>query len=163
MRSRKYPLVLIILGVLLCRTASAAEPGLAFNATSKVYELKSTALDDSEDVSLEAWLEVAPACPEGACIIDKWGPGSGLGYRLQVGPDGSLEFLTTAPTPCRSEGKLAADRPSHVVAVFSPRGTEAKIYIDGKVAASIPSAARRFEIPSTSTPLRVSPIFAGRN
>src|SRR5437879_5120909 len=103
----------------ICVTLANAA-GLAFNATSNIYELKSAALDDTENISLEVWLQVDASCPEGARILDKWGPGSQEGYVLELGPAGSLQFITTAPTPCRYEGKLSADKATHVVAVFVP-------------------------------------------
>jgi alpha-L-fucosidase 2 len=128
------------------------------------YELRSPALDDSDEVSVEVWLHVDPACPAHARIFDKWGPGSQVGYRLEIAENGSLQFITTAPTPCRADLKPSnADHPSQVVAIFSPRATRSEIYIDGQLAGSIPKDNRRFDLPRTSTPLRIGADQDGGN
>src|SRR5262249_14145152 len=105
---------------------NAVASGLAFTPASKFYELKSPALDTAEEISLETWVQADPECPEGSRIFDKWGPASQEGCRLEVGPDHTLRFITTAPEAARAEHKLASDRPSHIIAVFSPRQTIAK-------------------------------------
>lgn len=136
---------------------------LGLNAASGCYELKCPALDASDEVTLEAWVQVDPQCPEGARIFDKWGIGSQEGYRLEIGTNCSLAFVTTSPEITRAQCRLPVDRPAHVIAVFSPRQTVASVYVDGDLVASVPAESRRWHIPSTSTPLRIGADQDGGN
>lgn len=143
--------------------ANAAETGLVFSANSKCYELRSPVLDNAENVTFEAWVKVNSACPDGARILDKWGSGSQEGCRLEVGPGGTLRFITTAPDAASSAVKLPADQFSQIVAVFSPRDTLADLYVNGKLAGSVPHASRGFDIPHTTIPLRIGADQNGAN
>ena len=73
------PLIVIILLLL---------SGSTYAAEATVYELKSRDLDRSENVTIEAWVKPGAGAAQGARIIDKWGLGSQLGYRLQMGDGG---------------------------------------------------------------------------
>ncbi len=136
---------------------------MAFTAYSKFYELKTPALETADDVTLEARIKIDPACPEGARIIDKWATGSQGGCRLEVGRNGGLRFVTTAPEATEYQSKLPADKMSQVVAVFSPRGLQANIYVDGKLVASNPSESGRWPVPRTTIPLRIGADQEGGN
>ncbi|HSV15152.1 MAG TPA: glycoside hydrolase N-terminal domain-containing protein, partial [Tepidisphaeraceae bacterium] len=153
----------IVIAVMLAGLLAASRAFGQFTPSSPIYELRSSSLDQSEDVTIEAWLKIDSACPAGARVIDKWGPGSDVGYRLEVAKDGSLQWLTTAPAECGTGKPLPNDRAAHVIAVFSPRATRAEIYVDGKLAASVPAANRRFDLPLTSTPLRIGADQDGGN
>jgi alpha-L-fucosidase 2 len=155
--------ILMLMAWTACLQAGAIEDGLVFNPASKFYEVKSPALDTAEEISLEAWVQVDPQCPEGARIFDKWGPGSQEGFRLEVGPERTVRLVTTAPEIVRAEFSLPTDHPSHVVAVFNPRQTIAKLYIDGRPAGSASSEARRWPIPRTVVPLRIGADAQGGN
>src|SRR5215467_8906790 len=78
--------------VLACNMNLWAQTGapMTFTPSSRFYELRTPAMEVADDVTLEAWVKIDPACPEGACILDKWATGSQGGCRLEVGRDGGL-------------------------------------------------------------------------
>ncbi len=134
-----------------------------FDGRQPGLEFRSQAMDTRENVTVELWFQPAPSCPDGAVIVDKYGTGSQLGYRLETKAGGGLRFVTTAPKPCEYDGPLPADRLSHVVAVFSPRTTEVTLYIDGEPVASLPKQTRGYPRPTTNAPLRLAADQDGRN
>jgi alpha-L-fucosidase 2 len=136
-------------------SASTTKPPKSFTATSAFYELKTPPMESTDDVTLEAWITIDPACPEGARIFDRWATGSQGTCRLEVGPGGGLRFITTAPEVTEYKSALTADTLSHVVAVFRPRGLQADIYVDGKLAALNPSVNGRWPITRTTIPVRI--------
>jgi alpha-L-fucosidase 2 len=136
---------------------------LTIASPSPVYEMSSSSLDTSDNVTIEAWIQPAPDCPPNAVIVDKWGPGSQVGYRLIIGKDRTVQFFTTAPTPCATASPLPSDQPTQVVATFSPRNKVFAVYLDGKPAANIPLNDRRLDPPHTSTPLRIGADQDGNN
>jgi alpha-L-fucosidase 2 len=137
--------------------------GFAMANASPIYDLSSSPLDNSDNVTIAAWVQPAADCPAGAVIADKWGPGSQVGYRLVMGKDHTVQFFTTAPAPCATTTSLPTDRPTQVVATFSPRNKVFAIYFDGKPTASVPLTDRRLDPPHTSTPLRVGADQEGNN
>src|SRR5262245_35379880 len=74
--------------------AAGQETPAAFTANSKFYELKPQSIELGDEVTLEAWIKIDPACPEGARVLDKWAMGSQGGCRIEVGTDGGLRFVT---------------------------------------------------------------------
>lgn len=139
------------------------EEPMVFTSTSRFYELRIPAMETADDVTLEAWIKIDPSCPEGACIIDKWATGSQGGCRLEVGRNGGLRFITTAPEVTESKFRLPEGKLSHVVAVFSPRRLRADIFADGVLVASNPADSGRWPIPRTSIPLRIGADQDGKN
>ena len=120
-------------------------------------------MENAESVTLEAWVKMDSDCPEGARIIDKWAMASQGGCRLEVGANGGLRFITTAPDPTDYSFPLPTNKFSHVVAVFSPRGLQASIYLDGKLVASNPSDSGRWPVTRTSIPVQVGADQDGGN
>jgi alpha-L-fucosidase 2 len=139
------------------------EVPLTFTSTSRFYELRTPAIETADDVTLEAWIKIDATCPEGACIIDKWATGSQGGCRLEVGRNGGLRFVTTAPEVTERRSKLPPDKLSHVVAVFSPRRLRADIFADGTLVASNLSNSGRWPVTRTSIPLRIGADEDGKN
>src|SRR5258708_36036602 len=86
--------------------AASSEQGRLFNATSPVYDADFSDLNLSQNLTVELWLQPATNCPEGAVIIDKLGPGTKQGIRLEMGAGGSLRLITSAPTPIQTQAKL---------------------------------------------------------
>ena len=127
-----------------------------------IFELKDAALDDAENVTLEAWVRMAPGCPESAVIFDKRGTGSKDGYRLETGENGKLRFITTAPSVLETSVSLPTDARAHVVAVFSPRQNIAEIYVNGKRAGKLDDS-RRWSVTRTTIPLRIGADQNGQN
>ena len=138
----------------------AADAGLEFGPATKGYELRGHA-PEWEEFTFEAWLAVAPDCPVGARVFDRWGTGSMEGCLLEVGEGGALRFITTSPEAC--EASLTAKTEAHVVAVFNPRGTLANLYVNGKLAGTVPSNAGRWGVPRTTIPLRIGADQNGEN
>lgn len=139
------------------RLTSAAAPGLAFGAASaSIYDLDVTELGITDNVSVELWLQRDPACPEGAVIVDKLGPATGQGIRLETAAGGTLKLITSAPQAIQTQAPLADDRPTHVVAAFDPRAKHAALYLDGKLAATLRmEAGQRITIIGSQTPIRI--------
>jgi len=144
--------------------AAAPGPGLSFNATSPVYEADFSDLNLSQNLSVELWLQPARNCPEGAVIVDKLGPGTKQGIRLEVATGGSLRLITSAPKPVQTEARLATNKPTHIVAVFNSRDKVMAIYLDGKLAASWPDGSQdRFVMIGSAAPLRIGADAMGEH
>jgi len=147
-------------------TAMAAAPGqgLAFTPGSPVYEADFADLNLSQNLSVELWLQPATNCPEGAVIIDKLGPGTKQGIRLEVGAGGCLRLITSAPRPIQTEAKLATDKPTHVVAAFNSRERVVAVYLDGMLAADWPDDVKaKFVMIGSQAPLRVGADAMGEH
>ena len=155
--------VVVLIGALAVISALAAPTvsGKVFDAQSSLYEVPFAEMGATEELTVEAWLTVAADCPVGARVFDKWGIGSTEGCRLEVGPGGGLRFITTAPEVC--EAKLPASAEAHVVAVFSPRRTQASLYVNGKLAARAASQSGRWVVPRTAIPLRIGADWNSAN
>ena len=146
------------------RAAAAPSQGRAFNPTSPVYEAEIGELNLSENLSVELWLQPYTNCPEGAVIVDKLGPGTKQGIRLETGAGGSLRLISSAPAPIQTEARLATDTPTHVVAMFNSRDKIVAIYLDGKLAASLPNDPKvRFSTVGAQAPLRVGADALGEH
>ncbi|MEA3188982.1 MAG: alpha-L-fucosidase 2 [Chthoniobacter sp.] len=155
--------LLLVLRVDFAVAAPSAQ-GLSFNATSPIYEADVTLLSLSDNLSVELWLQPAPDCPEGAVVVDKLGPGTKQGIRLEIGVGGSLRLITAAPKPVETEAKLTTDKPSHVVATFNSRENVASIYLDGKLAASLPNDPKlRIVRIGSEAPLRLGADAMGEH
>lgn len=140
--------------------ASAAVSGTAFDEQSSIYELHYSTLDARKDLTFEAWLSIDANCPVGARVFDKWGVGSVEGCRLEVGESGVLRFITMSRDV--SEARFPENTPFHVVAVFSPRGRLANLYVDGELVGSVPSVSR-WVVPRTGIPMRIGADQEGAN
>lgn len=158
-------LSLLVLGFALGTQVMAAPvtQGMRFDAKSNVYDLDVTELNVWDSVSAELWLQPAPNCPSGAVIIDKIGPGTGQGMRLEMGAGGTLRLIVSERIAVQTAVKLATDRPTHVVAAFDPREKVVTIYLDGKLAASLPESKDRIAIIGSQTPLRIGSDYLGQN
>jgi len=162
-QTRRGKVILLAWMFSLLALSGLASPPLLFNGGSSAYGLKHSTLDGSENVTIETWLKLDADCPPGARIVDKWAEGSQEGFRLEVGTNGSLQFVTTAPESTTYQRRLPADKLSQVVAVFSPRSREASIYVNGKLAAENRSDAGRWSVPRTSIALQIGADQDGDN
>jgi len=120
--------------------ASAVEPpnsSMRFNENSNLYDLNVAELNITDNVSVELWVQPDADCPAGAVILDKLGPGTLQGIRLEIGAGGTLRLVSSHPVPIQTEAKLATDKPTHVVAAFDPREKIVAIYMNGALAAKL--------------------------
>jgi alpha-L-fucosidase 2 len=144
--------------------ATVAGDGLSFNTTSFVYEADLEDPNLSQNLSVELWLQLDSDCPEGAVIIDKLGPGTKQGLRLEVGAGGTLRLVTSAPAPIQTGVSLATGKPAHVVAIFDSRAGSVLLYVNGKPAASWPDHPKaRFVMIGSGAPLRVGADALGEH
>jgi alpha-L-fucosidase 2 len=151
-------LVVALLFATQAVTAIGATPdkGLSFNATSAVYDADVADLRLSQNLSVELRLQPDPICPEGAVIVDKLGPGTKQGIRLEMGTGGTLRLISSAPRTIETEAKLDTDKPTHVVAAFNSRDKIVALYLNGELAASLPDDPKlRIVEISSQAPLRV--------
>jgi alpha-L-fucosidase 2 len=162
-RSHLFSVTLLMIFSTIVTGARATENTPPSPIQLGVYELRSPKLDAAGEYTFEAWIQPDAQCPEGACIVDKFGRGSHLGARLEMGPGGTLRFVTTSPVASASDLPLPTDRVSHVIAVFNPGRTEANVYVDGKQVAKALRADRGWEPPRTSVPLRIGADQFGKN
>ena len=139
--------------------AMAADPassGLAFTGKSDVYDLDVADLDVWDTVSVELWVQPARDCPVGAVLLDKLGPDTLQGIRLETAEGGSLKLITSAPTAIQSPPGLFTDKRTHVVASFNPRQKIAVLYLNGVLAASLQMDPKsKITIIDSQTPLRL--------
>jgi hypothetical protein len=123
-RCRPRPaLCTLLVALLFTHAASAAAPagGKAFTTTGGVYDLDVAELNLGDALTAEAWIRIDPACPENAVIIDKLGPATGQGIRLETAPAGKLRLVSSAPVAIETSTPLPPDEWVYVVATFDPR------------------------------------------
>ena len=131
------PTALALTLLLAARTIASPPEGLRFDNRSAIFEVPAQpALDLTQEVSLEAWLQADPMPGGGGRILDKSRPGTQLGYMLDTWPGNSLRFLN-AKGMCRFDAQLPADKWSHVVAVYSVPKRIMKLFLNGKEVASL--------------------------
>lgn len=150
----------VLVGLALLHGSSSVmaqvEPGFRFDQHSDLYDLQTAALNITDALSVELWVQPATNCPAGAVLLDKIGPGTGRGIRLEMGGHGELRLLSSAEIPVVSSVKLPTDKPTHVVAAFSPRDKAATLYFDGKPVGSLQMDARsRITLIGSQAPIRL--------
>jgi len=107
------------------------------------------ALDLTDEVTLEAWVQADPMPEAGGRILDKSRPGTYDGYLLDTYPGNSLR-LHTPQGGCSFDAKLPADKWTHVAAVYSSSKKIARLFMNGREVAGRTSG----EFP----PLRTTPL-----
>ncbi|MBI2302162.1 MAG: glycoside hydrolase N-terminal domain-containing protein, partial [Armatimonadetes bacterium] len=123
-----------VLAALLVAGAARAE-GLTFSETSAVYEAgPAKALDLTDEVTLEAWVQADPMPTRGGRILDKTMPGTQDAYLLDTWPGNSLRMITSKGH-LRFDARLPADRWTHVAGVYSASRRVWRLYLDGKLVA----------------------------
>ena len=158
----------LVLGETMTTPAVAADlEGYALGGKSALYEARpGSALDLTDEVTLEAWVKADRMSEGGGRILDKSTPGTSDGYLLDTYPGNSLRMMTLNG-PVAYPAKLSHERWTHVVGVYSASKRVQALYVDGKEVAS----RRDGSFPpmlSTMLPLRVGAdpndgnVFQGR-
>lgn len=145
-------------------TLATMQDGMRFDSQSRIYEASTTELDIRDSISVELWVQPDPDCPEGAVIVDKLGPGTRQGIRLETAEGGTLRLISSAEdSPVQTSVALSTDQASHVVATFDPRKREASIYINGTLAAGLPEERKKDKILiiGSQAPLRIGASQCG--
>ncbi|HRS12600.1 MAG TPA: glycoside hydrolase N-terminal domain-containing protein [Sedimentisphaerales bacterium] len=146
--------MVVLFVLLLSGCVSAASEGMRLDGKSPIYEAPGQrALDLTDEVTLEAWVQADRMPQGGGRILDKSMPGTSEGYMLDTFPGNSLRFVN-AQGACSYDAKLPADRWSHVVGVYSASKKIMKLYLDGR---EVASAGGDTFVPMTLTgvPLRI--------
>ncbi|HOW70784.1 MAG TPA: glycoside hydrolase N-terminal domain-containing protein [Phycisphaerae bacterium] len=131
-------------------TSAAAQTGLKIGEGGSVYQVEpGEALDLTDELTLEAWVQADRMSTAGGRILDKSVPGTQDGYMLDTHPGNSLRLLN-AQGMCRFEAQLPARKWTHVAGVFSSSKRIMKLFVNGKEVAKIES--RDF------VPMRLSPV-----
>ena len=127
---------LLTLGISGSTGVKAAE-SFSLNENSPVYEAApSKALDLTEELTLEAWVQADKMAQVGGRILDKSAPGTQFGYMLDTFPGNSLRFLNVKGM-CTFNANLPADKWTHVVGVYSRSQKIMKLFVDGQEVASL--------------------------
>jgi alpha-L-fucosidase 2 len=142
-------------------TRALAAEGYRLGARSTIYAVPpQKALDLTDEVTLEAWVQADPMPRAGGRILDKSSPGSSEAFMLDTYPANSLR-LTTAKGHVTFDAKLPADRWSHIVGVYSRPKKVMKLYLNGK---EVASGAGDFPAMSTNDkPLCIGADPSGSN
>lgn len=166
MRVKSFAIFLLALGIPLVASANAVTPGAgrAFDAKSDIYDLDVARLNVWESLTVDVWAQMGQDCPVGAVLVDKLGPGTLQGIRLETGEHGALRLITSAPAVVEAPSVLNTNRPAHIIAAFNPREQIAELYINGKLAASLPRDPKtRIPIIGSQTPLRIGSDQSGQH
>ncbi|HPA17313.1 MAG TPA: glycoside hydrolase N-terminal domain-containing protein [Verrucomicrobiae bacterium] len=149
MKSHLVPtLSAIACAAFMTAVARSADEGHGIEGDASLYATQEDpALDLIEEVTLEAWVRAEPMGKGGGRILDKSEVGTQRGYMLDTFPWNSLRFLN-AKGMCQYDAKLAGDRWTHVVGVYSAPRKIMKLYLDGREVASIDSGEFRPMTPS---------------
>ena len=154
------------LGVLLALACLArpnlnAADGYRFDPNSPLYEAApGPALDLTDELTLEAWVQADPMTQAGGRILDKSAPGTQFGYMLDTYPGNSLRFLNVKGM-CLFKANLPANKWTHVAGVYSASQKIMKLYLDGKEVASLGGAFPPMTL--STVPLRVGGDPEGGN
>ncbi len=146
------------LSLCVAALSHAAGPvrGMHFDAGTPFYQADLTPAGVTDNISVELWVRPDADCPEGAIIVDRIGPATAQGIRLEMGSGGRLRLLTSTRKPIETAAALSTGRPTHVVAAFDPREKIAAIYLDGKLAASLNADPKmKIDANAVQAPLRV--------
>jgi alpha-L-fucosidase 2 len=150
----------VLLSVLVFAAAFTCD---GFSA-APVYEVNAADLGVTDNLSFELWLRPDANCPEGAIIVDRFGPGEHRGVQLKMGARGSLHFETPAPVKSVHETALPTNRFSHVVASFDSRGKVARLFVDGKCVSKFDGDPRKkIDGFSGDAPIRLGADMNGEN
>jgi alpha-L-fucosidase 2 len=143
----------------LCVVASASitglpgAEGLRFTLDSPVYETApDRALELTDEVTLEAWVQAGQMPASGGRILDKSLVGSLDGYMLDTHPGNSLRF-STANGHCRFDANLPVGQWTHVAGVYSAAKRVHKLFVNGREVASLDGEFPK--IKHTPVPLRL--------
>lgn len=138
MKHRTLSALLALASVALATPgATAADEGFRIEGDASLYATPpDPALDLTDEVTLEAWVRAEPMGKGGGRILDKSEPGTQLGYMLDTFPGNSLRFLN-AKGMCRYDARLAPDRWTHIAGTYSATRKIMRLYIDGKLVASL--------------------------
>lgn len=127
----------LLLVAALGTTATARAEGLVCGADSPLYRVSAQpALDLTQEVTLEAWVQADDMGTDGGRILDKSAPGTQRGFMLDTHPGRSLRLLN-GKGMCRYDAKLPADRWTHVCGVYSAPKRIMKLYVDGRMVAEM--------------------------
>ncbi|MXV17648.1 glycosyl hydrolase family 95 catalytic domain-containing protein [Hufsiella ginkgonis] len=150
---KKYLLLLFAAAI-----SVATRSQTVFNAQTPVYEADYN--PQNNNLTIQAWITVDPACPEGAQVFNKLIGDSRSAYRLETGK-GTLRFLNTGGDV--SEGKLPTGNEPLMVTCVIDRGKKVQsLYINGTLAAATPVAAM-VSFSKEGGPLRVGGDLAGEH
>ena len=156
----KASIIGIGLGLLAVTGLGHAE-GLAVNADAPLFEAAPCpALDLTDEVTLEAWVQADQMNSAGGRILDKSTSGTSSGYMLDTHPGNSLRLLTLGGT-CTFKANLPADKWSHVVGVFSASRKTMQLFLDGKEVAHRNGELKPMLV--TKNPLRIGSDPRGEN
>jgi len=152
---RMASIAFVLLSIVFFGQAPAVgAEGLRLGGKAVIYEAPARkALDLTDEVTLEAWVKADKMGHAGGRILDKSVPGTSDAYMLDTYPGNSLRFVN-AKGACTYDAKLAADRWTHVVAVYSASKRIMKLYVNGTEVASADGGSF---VPMTVTqvPLRL--------
>ena len=150
---------LFLTAVLLSAPLARAE-GLVLNDRAALYEAQNKALDLTDEVTVEAWIQADKMGQGGGRILDKSVPGTSEGFMLDTYPGNSLRFLNLNGQ-VRYDAKLPADKWSHVVGVYSAPQQIMKLYLNGKEVANIGGDFPKMSV--IKSPLRIGADSQGGN
>lgn len=144
--------------------AALSPLGLRFDQASNLYEVECASLKIGDTFSVELVVQPAANCPAGAVLLDKLGPGTRQGIKIEMAEGGKVRLISSAPLPVLSDAALSVTRPTRLVATFDPREKNATLFFDGKVVGSLQMTPReRINIIGSQTPFRLGADLSGRN
>ncbi len=134
--------------------APAAPQGYRLDSQATVYEVPpQKALDLTDEVTLEAWVQADRMSHGGGRILDKAPPGTSEAFTLDTYPGNSLRF-GTLNGHVQFDARLPGDKWSYVAAVYSASKKIHKLYLNGKEVAS--TSGKGFpQMSTTVTPLLI--------
>jgi alpha-L-fucosidase len=142
--------------------AQTRSAGFTLKANAPFYQVApQKALDLTDEVTLEAWVQADRMENGGGRIMDKGVPSTLEGYSLDTYPGNSLRF-STAGGEVSYDAKLPADQWTQVVGVYSASKRILKLYVNGREVAS--KTEGEFPPLKVSTsPLRIGSDVRGDN
>ncbi len=149
-----------LLAAVLISAPFAHADGLVLNDKTPIYEATGKALDVTDEVTVEAWIQADKMGQGGGRIIDKSLPGTSDGFMLDTYPANSLRFLNLNGQ-VRYDAKLPSDKWSYVVGVYSAPKQIMKLYLNGQEVASNKGDFPKMSL--TKSPLRIGADSQGDN
>ena len=148
--------ILVLVIALAQSSAATAVPpqGYRLDPQATVYEVPpQKALDLTDEVTLEAWVQADRMGHAGGRILDKAPPGTSEAFTLDTFPGNSLRF-GTLNGHVQFDARLPSRKWSYVAAVYSASKRIQKLYLNGKEVAS--GGSKGFpRMSTTTTPLLI--------
>lgn len=113
--------------------------GLSFNGTSQSASIPSSAQNDSETMTVSAWIKTTQVPSAATPLVSKQGGASAYPFSLQLEPSGVVGFAASdgTHTPTVQSSATVNDGAWHHIVGVRTKGSTLKLFVDGAPQGSV--------------------------